>query len=183
MPKPKKVDLLPHDVRRDLEAKLVEHGFADYVELSDWLAEQGYEISKSALHRYGTEFKENLEKMQVVAHQTRAIIEAFPDDEDIAAQALSRLSQTQMFNLLQGIDINVVAQDLEYGDDAVNKYTKLLGAMTKLNQGSVNIKKYANEIKGKAKLVAEEIGDRARKGGLSDTTVDEIRYKILGIVG
>lgn len=183
MPKPKKVDLLPQEIKRNLEAKLVEHGFADYVELSDWLAAQGYEISKSALHRYGAEFKEQLEKMQVVAHQTRAIIEAFPDDEDITAQALSRLSQTQMFNLLQGIDIDVVARDLEFGsEDAVNKYTKLLGAMTKLNQGSLNLKKYVAEIKAKAKSVADEVSDRALKGGLSDTTVDEIRHRILGIV-
>ncbi len=173
MPKPKKVDLLPQEIKKDLEAKLVEHGFADYVELSDWLAEQGYEISKSALHRYGTEFKEQLEKMQVVAHQT--------DDEDITAQALSRLSQTQMFNLLQGINIDVVAQDLEYGDGAVDKYTKLLGAMTKLNQGSLNLKKYVAEIKTKAKSVADEVSSAMIKGGLSDTTVDEIRYRILGI--
>jgi Protein of unknown function (DUF3486) len=183
VPKPKKVNLLPQEIKRNLEAKLVEHGFADYVELSDWLAEQGYEISKSALHRYGTEFKEQLDKMQVVAHQTKAIIEAFPDDEDITAQALSRLSQTQMFNLLQGINIDVVAQDLEYGKDSVDKYTKLLGAMTKLNQGSLNLKKYVAEIKAKAKSVADEVSDRALKGGLSDTTVDEIRHRILGIVG
>jgi cell fate (sporulation/competence/biofilm development) regulator YlbF (YheA/YmcA/DUF963 family) len=181
MPKPKKVDLLPQEIKRDLEAKLVEHGFADYVELSDWLAEQGYEISKSALHRYGTEFKEQLDKMQVVAHQTKAIIEAFPDDEDITAQALSRLSQTQMFNLLQGINIDVVAQDLKYGDNSVDKYTKLLGAMTKLNQGSLNLKKYVAEIKTKAKSVADEVSSTMIKGGLSDTTVDEIRYRILGI--
>lgn len=183
MPRPKKVDLLPNDLKKELEQELVNRGFSDYVELSDWLAEQGYEISKSALHRFGAEFKQNLEKMQVVAHQTRAIIEAFPDEEDIAAQALSRLSQTQLFNLLQGLDIEVIAQDLDSSEDAVNKYTKLLGAVTKLNQGSVNIKKYANEVRLKAKSVADEISNSARKGGLSDTAVDEIRQKVLGIVG
>ena len=183
MPKPKKVDLLPEDIRKELERQLVDRGFGNYVELSDWLAEQGYEISKSALHRYGTEFKENLEKMNVVAHQTRAIIEAFPDEEDIAAQALSRLSQTQMFNILQGMNIKAVVQDLDDGEDAVNKYTKLVGAMTKLNQGSVNIKKYVNEVRIRAKTAADEIGDRLTKGGLSDTTVAEIRTQVLGIVG
>lgn len=183
MPKPRKVDLLPENIKKDLERQLVDRGFGDYCQLSDWLGEQGYEISKSALHRYGTEFKENLEKMNVVAHQTRAIIEAFPDEEDIAAQALSRLSQTQMFDILNGMDINTVVQDLEEGKDAVNKYTKLLGAMTKLNQTSVNLKKYAAEIKTKAQAAADLVSDRARKGGLSDTAVDEIRSRILGIVG
>ena len=183
LPKPRKVDLLPENIKKELEQWLVDRGFGDYCELSDWLAGQGYEISKSALHRYGSEFKENLEKMNVVAHQTRAIIEAFPDEEDIAAQALSRLSQTQMFNILNGMNINAVVEDLGDGEDAVNKYTKLVGAMTKLNQGSVNIKKYAGEVKARAKAAAEEIGDRLSKGGLSDTAVAEIRTKVLGIVG
>ena len=183
MPKPKKIDLLPEEVKKDLEARLIEKGFGGYCELSDWLADQGYSISKSAIHRFGSEFKENLEKMNVVAHQTKAIIEAFPDEEDIAAQALSRLSQTQMFNILNGMNINAVVQDLGDGEDAVNKYTKLVGAMTKLNQNSVNIKKYAAEIKAKAKAAADEIGDRLTKGGLSDTAVAEIRTKVLGIVG
>lgn len=183
MPKPKKVDLLPEEIKKELDRELIARGFADYEELSAWLAGKGYGISKSALHRYGSEFKENLEKMQVVAHQTRAIIEAFPDEEDIAAQALSRLSQTQMFNLLQGMDIQNIQQDLNYGDDAVSKYTKLIGAMTKLNQGSLNIKKYADEVKSRAKKAAQEISDRARKGGLSDTAVENIRSQILGIAG
>ena len=45
------IDLLPETVRHALERRLVESGFADYTELADWLQAEGYQISRSAVHR------------------------------------------------------------------------------------------------------------------------------------
>ena len=47
------VGVLPDTVRHALERRLVESGFADYTELADWLQAEGYQISRSAVHRYG----------------------------------------------------------------------------------------------------------------------------------
>ena len=44
---------LPDEVRKDLDQRLRESAYGEYVWHAAWLDEQGYEISKSALHRYG----------------------------------------------------------------------------------------------------------------------------------
>ena len=48
MPQRSKVDLLPDQIREDLEHHLIQGGFSGYRELSLWLGEQGFEISKSS---------------------------------------------------------------------------------------------------------------------------------------
>ena len=47
------VEGLPVDVRHWLERALTESGFSGYEALEAMLAERGYAISKSAIHRYG----------------------------------------------------------------------------------------------------------------------------------
>jgi hypothetical protein len=64
MPPPRKIDLLPPELRRWLQEALVARGFADYEALAEdlnWrLEEAGSEIriQKSALNEYGVEFRE-----------------------------------------------------------------------------------------------------------------------------
>lgn len=47
------IEKLPEAVRHEFERKLVENGFSDYQAIAEWLQDQGYEISRSAAHRYG----------------------------------------------------------------------------------------------------------------------------------
>lgn len=49
MPPPSKIDLLPPEVRAELDRRLIAHAFGNSVGLSEWLAEKGYEIGKSAV--------------------------------------------------------------------------------------------------------------------------------------
>lgn len=64
MPPPRKVDLLPVELRDWLREELVERGFGDYEALADALnnklALSGSEmtIKKSALHAFGAEYRE-----------------------------------------------------------------------------------------------------------------------------
>ena len=54
------IEKLPEDVRRWLERALTESGFSGYNELESLLREQGYVISKSAIHRYGQKIERRL---------------------------------------------------------------------------------------------------------------------------
>jgi len=47
------IDGLPEDVRRWLERALAENNFSGYQALEEMLRDKGYQISKSAIHRYG----------------------------------------------------------------------------------------------------------------------------------
>jgi hypothetical protein len=64
MPPPRKVDMLPVELRRWLQEALVARGFGDYAALAEelnWkLEETGSEIRirKSALHDFGSEYRE-----------------------------------------------------------------------------------------------------------------------------
>ena len=65
MPQRSKILTLPDNVKADLNNRLISGGFAGYEALSEWLISEGYEISKSALHRYGTEFEQRLGAIRV----------------------------------------------------------------------------------------------------------------------
>ena len=64
MPPPRKVDLLPEELRKWLQEELKARGFGDYVALAEALnfrlEEEGLHlrIGKSAIHAYGTEYAE-----------------------------------------------------------------------------------------------------------------------------
>jgi hypothetical protein len=64
MPPPRKVDLLPPELRKWLQDALRARGFADYEALADelnWKLEEAGQllrIQKSALHDFGSEYKE-----------------------------------------------------------------------------------------------------------------------------
>lgn len=47
------VEMLPDDVRKQLEHEIRKSRFSGYEQHRKWLEQQGYEISRSAVHRYG----------------------------------------------------------------------------------------------------------------------------------
>ena len=51
---------LPSKIRQWLEAKLIDTNFSNYRLLSAELKAKGYDVSKSALHRYGKVLKDKL---------------------------------------------------------------------------------------------------------------------------
>src|SRR5690606_36058577 len=53
MPPRSKIEQLPDDVRAELDRKLIEDGFRNYVELAQWLTDRGHASGKSAVGAYG----------------------------------------------------------------------------------------------------------------------------------
>ena len=45
--------VLPPEIKQEFERRLTENGFQNYTDLTEWLNEQGFQISRSAVHRYG----------------------------------------------------------------------------------------------------------------------------------
>ncbi|MGQ0530560.1 MAG: phage protein Gp27 family protein [Panacagrimonas sp.] len=48
---------LPVRLQRRLDTKLREGGYGKYIQLAQWLKEEGFDISKSTLHRHGSALK------------------------------------------------------------------------------------------------------------------------------
>lgn len=172
MPVRSAVMSLPEAAKTELDRRLVQSGFANYQGLSDWLAEQGFEISKSSIHRYGQEFEAKLSALKVATQQAQAISEAVGDDENALGDALVRLAQEKAFQVLMQLN----AEDVQSID-----LVKMSRAIADLNRSAVQQKKWMGEVKAKALDVAESVVNEVEKRGLSPTFAEQIRAQILGI--
>lgn len=169
-----KVEQLPEEAREALEQKLIQSGFANYEALSAWLGEQGFEISKSSLHRWGSSFEDRVAALKIATQQAKAIVAASPDSEGDMSEALMRLMQERLFAAL--VDIEVDPKKLNLGS--------LAKAIAPIARASIAQKKYANEVRDRARSVADAV-DRiaASSGGLTREGAAELRAQILGIGG
>ncbi|OEC61307.1 DUF3486 family protein [Pseudomonas sp. ENNP23] len=168
MPPRSKVGALPAEVKAWLDQALVENNFSGYEALSAELAERGYSIGKSALHAYGQTFEDRLSRLRMASEQAKAVVTAAPDEEGAVNEALMRLVQEHLFNLLMA----------ENGKVDLPKVAK---AVAELGRASVVQKKWQAEVKARAEVAAQAVERIVRKGGLNAETVNEIRRQILGV--
>jgi len=173
-----KVKQLPEDVRRQLDAALLKRGFSGYDALETWLHGLGISISKSAIHRYGQQLERRLSAIKASTEAARLIAEAAPDDADQRSGAVISMVQTEIFEILVALD--------EAADADPMKKAKLLSTLAKniatLTRASVHQKKHELEIRSKTEAAADKVARLAKKGGMSASTVDEIKRAVLGIV-
>ena len=169
MPQRSKIIMLPEEILSELNAKLLAGKFCDYTALAEWLQDKGFDISRSALHRYGQNFEERLAAITMATEQAKAVAEASKDDEGAMNESLIRLVQTKAFEAL--VDA-----------DSSESLTKMGVMVAKLSKASVDQKKWLRDMKAKASQAADDVGKIAKQGGMSESTAREIRQRILGIV-
>lgn len=104
MPHPPKVQKLPEGLRSELDSRIVRQGFGGYVALSEWLAERGYEIGKSALAVHGSKLERRIRMLQVATTEAEALVSASPDDSGAVAEATLRIAQERIFQTLMAAD-------------------------------------------------------------------------------
>jgi hypothetical protein len=172
MPRRSAVFDLPEHIKSALDKRLAEGGFQDYKGLSDWLALMGWQLSKSAIHRYGQNFAEKLSTLKLVTEQAKAVVEAAPDKEGAVNDALVRLVQEKLFGVLIDLDPAVLKQE---------KLSYLAKAIADLGRASVQQKQWMAKVAERARDTAAEVAEVARKSGLSDLAVEDIRRRILGV--
>lgn len=160
-----KVTGLPPDVREALEKKLIEGGFQGYVQLQDWLRVQGFNISKSAVHRFGSRLEEKVAKLKASAERARALVEASPDVADNMAQATMRLLQEKLYVVLESMeDIDPESVDL----------VKLSRAMAPLVRASIASKKHAEEVATKMAEADKKVTEAAGTGAFGSVTPEAL---------
>lgn len=160
-------------MRKTLDRKLVSGGFSGYEALSAWIEAQGFEISKSALHRYGQDFEERLGALKLATEQARAIVAESGDDEGSVNEALIRLLQERLFGVL--VDMNMAE------DGAIELLPKIGRAIADVGRASVQQKKFRQEVETRVKATAEETVATVKRAGLSDEAAEQIKKAILGI--
>ncbi len=178
MPPRSKIDLLPDDVRAELDRKLLGAGFGSYVELAAWLTERGHAIGKSAVGEYGKALQERLDSIRASTDAARQIAQAAPDDADERSNAIISLLQAEIFETL------IVLQSAAKEADSTKRIA-MLGSVAKniatLTRASVTRNKWAVEVRQKVDAAIAAASKIASRGGLSADAVSEIRSAILGI--
>jgi len=172
MPARSKITMLPEEIKAEVNRRLIAGNFANYAVLAEWLEEQGFEISRSAIHRYGQEFEDKCEAIKIATEQAKAIVGVVGDDEGNMNEALIRLIQQLSFDIL------VKSQDGDLGD-----ILPKMGVMVaKLSKASVDQKKWMSEMRKKTTEAADEVVKVVKQGGLSNEKAELIKKRILGIV-
>lgn len=167
-----KISKLPKAVKDWLDTALIENGFGEYELLSAEMKTRGFDLSKSAIHRYGQEFENRLSSLRMASEQAKAIVQSSPDEEGAVSEALMRLVQEKLFQTLL---------ECQTDPDKPIDLAKVSKAVAELTRATVSQKKWQADVRAKATVAADAVEAIGKKGGLSAEALDTIRRGILGI--
>ena len=173
------VTALPQEVREALNRELTARNFTGYVELEDWLRGQGFEISKSAIHRYGQKIERRMAAIKASTEAAKFIVDAAGDDADARSEAVIALVQTEMFDSIIAIQ-EASDEDLS-AEDRLGMMSAAAKNIAALTRASLAQKEFKTKVLARAQEAAEKVAKLAKKGGMSAAAVDEIKRSILGI--
>jgi len=180
MPAQSSIDQLPDEVRKDLHQRLVASGFHGYDGMAAWLQEQGYQISRSAVHRHGQKVQQRINRIQASTEAAKLIAEAAPDQEDARSAAVTALVQSELFDAMLALE----QADQEDDPGARIKLLSQAGrAIAEVSRASITQKRWADEVRSKdaARLAKMEQDAKGGKTGLDAATLRRVREEIYGI--
>jgi hypothetical protein len=187
MPPPRKVELLPAELRQWLHEWWKEKGFHGYEELADELnfrlEEEGLElrIGKSALHSYGQEY-EQFVKLQ---DEAGAWAQQWLVENDLSEEADRH---RVLFQMMTSVAFKVLKSELgKDGDQIKPQELHFLGKMMKDIMQSSGIREQLM-VKERARIAAEERANavealeaQSDELGLSSGVIDTLKRDFLGV--
>lgn len=182
MPPRSKIKQLPKAVLAWLEKTLEEGNFSGYEQLAAELKARGYDISKSAIHRYGHGVIEaRIAAVRASTDAARMIADAAPDDSDQRSAAVVSMVQSELFAIL------LTLQEAEGAkpEDRLKLMSRAASSIAELSRASVNLKKFQSDVQAKiaAKMNAMEGEAKSGKGRFDLETLRRVREELYGIVG
>lgn len=168
-----KAEQLPEVVRAEIE-RLLEAGHT-YDEIHAHLQGLGAQISRAALGRWGKHWLAKREDLDTM----RAIAREYAEGQGAEPLALEEVAAALALDLI--CRCLLTFHDIQADELTIHDVTSLVGAIGRLQSSGVAREKWQLEVASRAKAAADEVEKTARKGGLSDALVNDIRRKILGI--
>ena len=155
--------------------------------LTEALRDKGFQISKSAIQRYGQPLQRRLEAIKASTEAARMITEGAADDQDARSEAVIALIQTEMFESI--VSLQEAAQvDMDPVDrmDAMSRVAKNVATLTRasVNQKRFKIEEQARiEREARENLLAEQeekLQELRGADGMSEQMEARIRRILLG---
>mgnify|MGYP000832412147 CR=1 FL=1 len=141
------IDRLPDDVRTELDLRLSDTANT-YEELSTWLKEEGYEISKSAVGRYALRSTKAAQRVAETIQRTQAIaqaVEAHPELDYTKAASMV---------LMDGLMQRVSTAEDDFAEMPLDKAGRLIAS---LSRNATYEKRVRQEMKKKAELAFDQM--------------------------
>lgn len=182
MPPPKKLDLIPGELRQRLAMALQERGFSDIVavteELNFWLQEAGQEIriGKSAVGEYSKLLKD---QRDAFAMAETLLGDLNIEQESTMHKVLMQMIATAAFQMMNSVS--------EAGSDWDPKSLAHLSRMLKDLMQSAGLRERLREdeerrvARKERERLAGEIEQKAHQLGMTRDTVQAIKANILGV--
>jgi len=161
---------LPEDLRLELDGRLIKEGFSGYDELVSWLQERGHLISRSSLHRYGSQLQGRLERIREATLAAKAICAELPDDEAAVSEATLKLAQERLFDLLMVSDS---------GDPAA--IVMAAKAVADAARAGVSVRKARSAAIEAEQARSRKALEKAGRSGQLDPEVAERALSVLGL--
>lgn len=173
------ITVLPDEEIEALNREIVARKFSGYEDLEAWMHERGFSVSRSAIHRHGQKIERRMAAIRASTEAAKMITEAAGDDQDARSEAVIALVQTEMFDSIIAIQ---EAEDPDVSPaDRLGLMSKAAKNIATLARASIAQKQFKTQVQARATEAAEKVAKLAKKGGMSASTVEEIKRSILGI--
>lgn len=141
------IDDLPEPLKSRFEIKLTDPANT-YSELSEWLKEEGYSISKSAIGRYAVRTREAAQRVAETLRRTQAIAQAVESHPDLDYTKAAELV------LMDGLMQRVSTAEEEFDEMPLDKAGRLIASLAR---NATYEKRVRAELKKKAELAFEQL--------------------------
>lgn len=175
------IDKLNAETKVWLETELVKRGFSNYTELTELLAQRGFEISRSSVGRYGKKLKRRIQAIKDSTEAAKLIAISSPDEEDALTGSVISMIQSDTFSVL----LNLQEASEADPEERLKLLSKAASAASDLARASIAHKKYSSTVRARLNAAKQAAANKAetvaKKAGLSDADWSAIRAQILGI--
>ena len=176
-----KIKKLPPDLKEELDRMLTEGTLHSCRQLAKWLGDNGFEISHAAIHKYGQRFERRLDSVRIATEQARIVCEQFKDDDEQMQNALMRLVQTRLFEVLSATNETETGEaNAEEATVAPVNVTALARSVSGLARAETEHRKWAERARANV-AEAEKKVDEARAKGLSKDAAEQIKAVLMEI--
>ncbi len=137
-----KIVQLPEDIKTTVDTMLLDTGNT-YQDISDWLSEQGFKVSKSAVGRYAVRANEATRRVLENLERTRALVAAVEADPSMDYTKASQIVA------MDGLMRRVSNAEEEFEEMPLEKATRLIAQLSRVK---LTEDKQRQDLKNKIEL-------------------------------
>jgi len=152
-----KIDDFPEEAREAIDRMLADPT-TTYTEIAETMTARGFEISKSAIHRYAARMGADQQRLREIGEQTKRLVQSLKDNQDVEATEVANAL------LLDALTRRIATAEEEFDALPLDKAGRLLVSL----QRSTVYK--ARTMEDKRRLVAR----------MQDTFLSQLREQVRG---